>query len=155
MQPNDVVKLTIPAKPEYVGVVRLFISGLANRLGFNFDEIEDMKVAVAEACTNAVTHAYPDAEGMIHIQCYVYLDRLEIHVIDQGKSFNLDQIKRQSKPITERTPIEELYEGGLGLYLIETLMDQVKIETQGGIKIQMTKFKEVESNGRPCEPTTV
>ncbi|MCG4775201.1 ATP-binding protein, partial [Lawsonibacter sp. DFI.5.51] len=52
--------MTFPAKPEYVGVVRLVVSGIANRMGYTYDEIEDIKIAVSEACGNAVQHAYDD-----------------------------------------------------------------------------------------------
>ncbi|MDQ0340457.1 serine/threonine-protein kinase RsbW [Caldalkalibacillus uzonensis] len=154
MQANDVVELNIPAKPEYVGVVRLLISGLASRLGFSFDEIEDMKVAVAEACTNAVTHAYQEQEGTIQVKCLSYPNRLEIMVIDHGQSFDINRIKRHSGPINQETDIQKLYEGGLGLYLIETLMDRVEIQSKDGIMIQMTKFKEVASNDRPIQASS-
>ncbi|EGL82811.1 putative anti-sigma regulatory factor, serine/threonine protein kinase [Caldalkalibacillus thermarum TA2.A1] len=154
MQANEVVELNIPAKPEYVGVVRLLISGLASRLGFSFDEIEDIKVAVAEACTNAVTHAYQEQEGSIRIKCLTYPNRLEIVVIDHGQRFEVNQIKRHPSPISTKTDIQTLYEGGLGLYLIETLMDRVEIQKKDGIMIQMTKFKEVESNDRPVQTSS-
>ncbi|MFS8513265.1 MAG: anti-sigma B factor RsbW, partial [Planifilum fulgidum] len=51
-QPKDMIELTIPAKADFVGVVRLAVSGIASRMGFSYDDIEDLKVAVAEACTN-------------------------------------------------------------------------------------------------------
>ncbi|HEX6923454.1 MAG TPA: ATP-binding protein, partial [Bacillales bacterium] len=59
---TDFTEMTVPAQPEYVGVVRLTASGVANRAGFTYDEIEDIKVAVSEACTNAVNHAYKHEE---------------------------------------------------------------------------------------------
>ena len=52
------VSLTIPAKAEYLQIVRLALFGVASGSGFSFEEIEDMKVAVAEACNNAIIHAY-------------------------------------------------------------------------------------------------
>ena len=67
--PLDVIELKIPAKADYVGVVRLLVSGLANRMGFAYDDIEDVKVAVAEACTNVVTHARLETEENIHVEC--------------------------------------------------------------------------------------
>jgi serine/threonine-protein kinase RsbW len=138
---NDFVELKVPAKAEYVGVVRLLISGVASRLGFSIDDIEDMKLAVAEACTNATLHAYKDEEGQILIGCASYEDRLEIMVIDHGQSFDVQHIQQKLKPISRNTSIEHLNEGGLGLFLIETLMDEVQISNESGIVIVMTKYK--------------
>ena len=59
MQPYDYIEIRVPAKAQYIGIARLTISGLASRLGFNYDEIEDLKIATSEAVTNAVQHAYP------------------------------------------------------------------------------------------------
>lgn len=54
----DLIEMKIPAKPEYVGIIRLTLSGVASRMGYVYEEIEDLKIAVSEACTNAVQHAY-------------------------------------------------------------------------------------------------
>jgi len=140
MNKNDFVELKIPARAEYVGVVRLLISGVASRHGFPYDDIEDMKLAVAEACTNAITHAYKDGEGQIIVGCASYQDRLEIMVIDHGESFDIERIQEKIAPIDHNTSIEHLNEGGLGLFLIDTLMDKVEISNDSGIVIMMTKY---------------
>ena len=62
MRPFDYVEMRVPAKSQYVGVARLTISGLASRIGFSFDDIEDLKIASSEAVTNAVQHAYSEGE---------------------------------------------------------------------------------------------
>ena len=125
--------MTFPAKPEYVGVVRLVVSGIANRMGYTYDEIEDIKIAVSEACGNAVQH------GEVKLACGVYADRLEITIEDSGKTF-ADDVKRQAAPVEETTEIESLHEGGLGLFLIEALMDDVSINKDNGVKVTMTKL---------------
>jgi serine/threonine-protein kinase RsbW len=88
-QTKDIV-LTIPAEAQYVGVVRLTVSGIANRLGFHYDDIEDIKLAVAEACTNAVDHAYKELEcqGRVMVTFRIFGDRLEIRVKDEGNSLD-------------------------------------------------------------------
>lgn len=137
---NDVLELKIPAKADYIGIARLFISGVANRFGFLFNDIEDMKIAVAEACTNACKHAYDDREGHIILGCVSYEDRIEIFVIDEGQCFDVQEMKKNIGPVDQSLPIEKLNEGGLGLFLIETLMDKVEIRSDQGITIMMTKF---------------
>lgn len=131
--------MTFPAKPEYVGVVRLVVSGIANRMGYSYDEIEDIKIAVSEACGNAVQHAYEDQDGEVKLTCGVYTDRLEMTIEDSGKTF-ADDVKRQAAPVEETTEIESLHEGGLGLFLIEALMDEVSINKDNGVKVTMTKL---------------
>ncbi|MDN4527293.1 anti-sigma B factor RsbW [Fictibacillus fluitans] len=146
---SDFIEMTVPAKTDYVGVVRLTISGIANRMGFAFDEIEDIKIAVSEACTNVVNHAYTDSEkGQIRIGCGVYDNRLEIMVVDHGKSFDYDDVNKSLGPV-EGKSVEQLNEGGLGLFLIESLMDKVEISGEAGVIVMMTKYlhrDEVEEN---------
>lgn len=138
-QEFDHIQMSIPAKPEYVGVVRLTVSGIANRIGFSYDDIEDMKIAVAEACTNVVNHAYQD-EGTMNVSFFLYEDRMEIIIADRGQSFDVDTIRNNLGPIDSNKPIVDLQEGGLGLFLISTLMDKVEINDESGIVLMMTKF---------------
>ena len=51
------INMELTANPEYVGIIRLTTSGIANKIGFSIDDIEDIKVAVSEACTNAIKHS--------------------------------------------------------------------------------------------------
>lgn len=94
MESFDFIEIKVPAKPEYVGVIRLTASGVANRMGFSYEDIEDLKVAISEAVTNTVNHAYEkDEDGEVTIGFGVYENRLEVMVADHGDSFNLDQVK--------------------------------------------------------------
>ncbi|GGE34454.1 serine-protein kinase RsbW [Pullulanibacillus camelliae] len=138
---SDTIELTIPAKAEYIGVVRLTASGVANRMGYPYDAIEDIKVAISEAITNAVNHAYSeDEEGEVAVRFQLLPDRLEIMVADKGRSFNVNAILEEMKPLDASASLEELSEGGLGLFLIDTLMDQVTFNNDSGIAVIMTKF---------------
>ncbi|KGX90579.1 serine-protein kinase [Pontibacillus halophilus JSM 076056 = DSM 19796] len=137
----DFVEIKVPAKPEYVGVVRLSTSGIANRMGFSYEDIEDLKVSISEAITNGVKHAYKDTEeGEITIGFGVYDDRLEIMVADRGGSFDLQQVKEDIGPYEETDSIEDLREGGFGLFLIDALMDKVEINNKSGVIVLMTKY---------------
>ncbi len=137
----DYVEMKIPAKPEYVGVIRLTISGIASRMGYTYEEIEDIKIAVSEACTNAVQHAYPDGEdGEVIVGFGIYEDKLETMVADSGQSFNFLQTKSELGPYTESSTVDQLSEGGLGLFLIETLMDEVRVLNRSGVTVFMVKY---------------
>ncbi|MET3291703.1 UNVERIFIED_CONTAM: serine/threonine-protein kinase RsbW [Brevibacillus sp. OAP136] len=136
----DVIDLTIPARLEYIGVARLLVSGVANRAGLTYDDIEDVKLAVAEACTNAVQHAYLEQEGSIRIQCQLFCDRLLIQVADDGVSFDTEREKMKMGPIDREASIETITEGGLGLFLIHSLMDEVDVRNDQGIVVSMVKY---------------
>ncbi|MDQ0273201.1 anti-sigma B factor RsbW [Cytobacillus purgationiresistens] len=148
----DYIEMKIPSKAEYVGIIRLTLSGIASRMGFTYDEIEDLKIATSEACTNAVQHAYKQNEqGEVQIGFGLYKDKLEVMVADSGKSFDFNQAKNGTGPYNQTDSVEFLREGGLGLYLIETLMDEVKIHHQEGVTVFMTKYLEGEQVERDAE----
>lgn len=141
----DYIEMKIPAKPEYVGVIRLTLSGIASRMGFGYEMIDDLKIATSEAITNAVQHAYKDHTiGEIIVGFAVYHNRLEVMVGDQGKSFDVEKAQEVAGPYDENESIEFLREGGLGLYLIESLMDEVRIQYKDGVKVFMTKYLDGE-----------
>jgi serine/threonine-protein kinase RsbW len=135
-QPLDLVNLVIPAKNDFVSVARLAISGIANRMGFSYDEIEDLKLAVSEACTNAVDAKCTDGESDIKVSCNIFSNRLEIEVMDEGNSGELFENNPSAQTLREQD---------LGIYLIESLMDQVDIQEEGGIVVKLTKF--IKENG--------
>jgi len=137
----DFIEMRFPAKAEYVSTIRLTVSGLANRMGFSYDDIEDLKVAISEAVTNAVTHAYrEDEEGEVTVGFGIYENRLEVMVADHGGSFDLAAIKDDIGPYQADEPIHNLREGGFGLYLIQTLVDKVEINNTYGVIVLMTKY---------------
>ncbi len=141
----DYVEMKVPAKPEYVGVVRLTISGISSRLGFSYEVIEDIKIATSEAVTNAVQHAYKKKEdGEVVVGFALYHDRLEVMVSDSGKSFDLKKTRRETGPYSEKENVEFMREGGLGLYLMESLMDEVNVQLNQGVSVFMTKYLEGE-----------
>lgn len=140
----DYVEMKVPAKAEYVGVIRLSISGIASRVGFSYEAIEDMKVAVSEAMTNVISHAYEkDEAGDVMLGFGIYEDQLEVMVSDQGESFKFEEIKNRIGPLSEEEeeqPASELREGGFGLLLINALMDKVEINNRYGVVVLMTKY---------------
>lgn len=129
----DLLKLSVPGKPEYVSTVRMTISALANCAGFNIEDIEDIKVAVSEACTNVVRHGVEKRNGY-EVCCELKDDCLIISVSDHAGGYDLAAYK-----IPEP---EHPKEGGLGIFIIRALMDEVDIfsEIGCGTRIQMVKY---------------
>src|SRR5215217_6160700 len=79
------LELTLPARPENVAVARHAIGGFADVLDVPDQTLADVKLAVTEACTNVVVHAYPNGEGPMEIAAMLRDDRLQISVRDEGR----------------------------------------------------------------------
>ena len=139
---NDYIEMKLPASAEYVSLIRLTLSGVFTRAGASYDDIEDSKIAVSEAVTNAVKYAYKHSEqnGMINICFELFDDKIKIIISDQGESFDYESTKSKLGPYQENENIDFLREGGLGLFLIESLMDEVKVSKESGVTISMIKY---------------
>lgn len=129
----DILKFSVPGKPEYVGTVRMAVSCLANSIGFDVEAIEDIKVAVSEACTNAVCHGNRRSD-IYEVTCELCEDRIVVSVIDQAGGYDLSGYREPC--------LENPKEGGLGIYIIKALMDEVDVFTEIGIgtRIKMVKY---------------
>jgi serine/threonine-protein kinase RsbW len=127
----DVVELRVPCKAEWVALVRLSVAAVASRLNYSIDEIEDIKLAVAEACTNAIQHAHGSA--YIEIKCQPTGDGLRIGVRDYGRGTRAEQIRSRE--------LDEERVGGLGVFLIRSLMDDVQydVHPDDGTHLVMVK----------------
>ncbi len=131
---RESINMSLPSKPEYVSIARLAASFVANQMGFDIEIIEDIKLAVGEACNNAILHSGTDE--IYKLEFINKTDKLIIEVVDFGKGFSLENYKKPSA--------EDLQENGLGLFIIKSLMDTVEIETSegSGTKIIMSKIVE-------------
>jgi len=129
---QDLVELRIPSRAEWVALARLAIAAVANRLRFSIDEIEDVKLAVAEACTAVIQH---EGHGeFIELTCETLSDTLRIRVRDAGRP-------AIEKPDGKSMDLDEARVAGLGVFLIRTLMDEVTydVHPELGTDLVMTK----------------
>jgi serine/threonine-protein kinase RsbW len=110
------VRLTVPARAESVPVVRQALSGLGQALGLDDSLIDDIKIAVTEACTNVVIHAYRDGEGPLEVRAWPQEGRLLVIVRDEGGGF-APRAETSSPGL------------GLGLPLIAALSEEMRITT--------------------------
>lgn len=131
----DLISMNMSVNPDFVSVIRLTLSGVASRIGFSLDDIEDMKVCVSEACTNAIKHSKKDE---FQVKFYVYPDRLTIEVLDDGIAYDVDSLASPD--------LKNPKTSGLGIFIIKTLMDEVEIKScdKCGTIIKMTKLVGVE-----------
>ena len=114
------VRLTIPAKPEYISLSRLALAGLARVRPLSDETLADLKLALTEACSNSVRHAYEEAGGSVSISFELHDDRLIVEVADAGSGF-------EPGPARVNGDESELAEGGLGIAIIRSIADEVEI----------------------------
>jgi serine/threonine-protein kinase RsbW len=134
---DAVVRLTFPAKADYLLLARLALSGIARSLPLDQEELADLKLAVTEACGNAVRHAYGGSVGSVGVSFLVGASSLEMIVEDQGAGIGrLDE----SEPFEDEP---EPFEGGMGMAIIRAVVDEVDVHDGAdgrGTVVHMTKY---------------
>jgi serine/threonine-protein kinase RsbW len=115
---GSAIRLTIPAKAEYITLGRLALTGLSRLRDLPQETLADLKLALTEACSNSVRHAYPGREGLVEIIYDLQPDRLVIEVADDGEGF---------EPGGDAKAEDELVEGGLGISIIRSVADELEI----------------------------
>ena len=132
----DVVTLVIPARTEYLILARLALAGIAREARIDQSTLADLKLAVTEACGNAVRHAYPGGTGSVGVAFVVDTDRLVMIVEDQGEGVPLAAALADSDaPST--------FESGMGMRIIDTIVDELDVAPGAdgrGTAVRMTKY---------------
>ena len=113
------VRLTIPAKPEYITLCRLALTGLSRLRPLPEETVADLKLALTEACTNSIRHAYEGEHGVVEITYQLGADALTIEVADDGRGFDHDD--------TPAPVGDDLTEGGLGIAIIQAIADEFEL----------------------------
>jgi serine/threonine-protein kinase RsbW len=126
------VRLRVPARAEYVALARLALSGLADIVALPEELLADLKLALTEAVSNSVRHAYADGTGFVSIAYELQGDALAVEVVDDGKGFDPER----------PTPLEgeELTEGGLGIAIIRTIADEFELHSRPGARGSRLRF---------------
>lgn len=141
-----VVRLDLPARPEGVGVVRQALAGVADGLALTADVLADAKMAVTEACTNAVIHAYQHDGGRLGVEMFADETQLTVVVADHGIGIPDDEDERSEGAL------------GLGLPLIAALSDTFELRscTNGdpGTSVRMAFLYEREIDPANENPIT-
>ena len=127
------VRLTIPARAEYITLCRLALTGIARLRELSDELLADLKLALTEAASNSVRHAYGDKDvGVVDISYQLFPDRLVIEVTDEGEGFD---------PAEAEGNAAELSEGGLGIAIIRAIADEVEFGAQPGGKGSRLRFE--------------
>ncbi len=119
-RPNQ-VDLAIPSDPRLLRIVRLTIMHLTELAGFVEEERKSVALAVDEACSNIIKHAYHGATDRPILIRFQLLDRgLRVLLRDYGRKADLSKIKSRE--------LDDIRPGGLGVHLIRSVMDVVEYD---------------------------
>ena len=134
---SDLLKFTVPGSPEYVKIAKMSVESAAAVAGFTVDDIEDMGIAVADACKLITCHGFDGWSESYDIECAIDEDKITIEVKDDLCRHGI------VKDLTRRPCMDCPNEGDLGMHVIRTLMDEVEIIKEEGKKksIKMVKHK--------------
>ena len=141
--PPPEVVLNMPARAEGVGVVRQALAGMADALAFDAAVLSDMKMAVTEACTNVVVHAYEEEAGQVEVQMLAGEEDLTIVVRDHGAGI-------QPRPARSEPPAL-----GLGLPLIAALSDAFELRGSTGMGTEVRMTFSYARTGDPVQANPV
>jgi serine/threonine-protein kinase RsbW len=139
---SDSVVLRIPAKAEYITLCRLILSGIARIHGIDDETLADLKLAVTEACSNVVRHAYAAGEdGTVELGIDVLDGMLTIDVVDEGCGFELEDAP-------SRVFEDEAHGQGMGIAIIQELVDGFELAPTAGIGSRLRLTKELRLHDR-------
>ena len=119
MRQEEVI-LKVPSSPAYVSVVRHVVASVARRMSFTAYDVGDIQLAVGEACNNAVKHGLEDGRQSVHIRCKIASTDLCIEVTNRYNG------SRPCQAIGNRPEPCAYSEGGMGVFLMNMLVDSVK-----------------------------
>ena len=121
------LELSIPSRPEYIAIVRLVVASLAAaRRNLADERIDDLKLAVSEACTNAIeANLTSGNDAPVVVSLWEAPERMEVCIADSGPGFDPEQLP-EHPPVTD--PDRLNFERGLGIPLIRNLVDDVRFE---------------------------
>ena len=143
---DNEMKLEFISKSANEAFARIAVAAFASQLDPTIEELADIKTAVSEAVTNSIIHGYEDKQGIVKVECKLKGNCIEIEVSDTGKG--IENVELARKPLYTSKP--NLERSGMGFTIMESFMDEMKIESVLGLgtKITMKKTinKEDENN---------
>jgi serine/threonine-protein kinase RsbW len=132
---SSTVRLTIPAKTDYLVLCRLVLSGIAMQTRMSEIELADLKLAVTEVCGNAVQHSGTGEPGVVRVVYEVGADAIEVSVEDDGRGAAFPDVD-------EDVLLDGPVESGMGLAIVRAVMDEVVLEdgpSEQGTVVRMKK----------------
>ena len=141
------MKLEFISKASNEAFARITVAAFASQLDPTIDEISDIKTAVSEAVTNSIIHGYDDMEGTVKISAKLFGNTIEIEIMDNGKG--IENVAEARKPLYTSKP--NLERSGMGFTIMESFMDEVKVESSLGFGTRITMKKTINQDIKKSE----
>ncbi len=136
------MKLEFLSKSNNEAFARITVAAFASQLDPTIEELADIKTAVSEAVTNCIIHGYEDREGIVKIRAKILGNSLQIEISDNGKG--IENINLAREPLYTSKP--KLERSGMGFTIMESFMDDVKIESIVGLGTKITMKKTIKTS---------
>lgn len=137
---DNEMKLEFTSKSSNEAFARIAVAAFAAQLDPTIEELADIKTAVSEAVTNCIIHGYEEKKGIIKIECKLFVNSIEIIISDEGKG--IEDIDKAKEPLYTSKP--DLERSGMGFTIMESFMDEMKVESILGIGTKVTMKKMLE-----------
>lgn len=138
---DNEMKLEFVSKSNNESFARITVAAFAAQLDPTIEEISDIKTAVSEAVTNCIIHGYEDKEGIIKIECKLIQNSILIEISDSGKG--IENIEMAKEPLYTSKP--DLERSGMGFTIIESFMEDVRVESIVGLGTKVTMKKTIKN----------
>lgn len=139
---DNEMTLEILSKSNNEAFARVAVAAFVSTLDPTIEEIADIKTAVSEAVTNSIIHGYEGEKGIIKIKCKIDGRKLIIEISDTGKG--IENIDIAKEPLY--TTKADLERSGMGFTIMESFMDQLKVESILGLGTKVTMTKDIKEN---------
>lgn len=134
------MKLEFSSKSNNESFARIAVAAFVSQLDPTVEELADIKTAVSEAVTNCIIHGYEEKEGTIKMECRLFANSIEIEISDNGKG--IEDIEKAKEPLY--TSKSDLERSGMGFTIMESFMDEMKVESVLGVGTKVTMKKMIK-----------
>ncbi len=142
-------EIKVPGHIDYLGELRNFVTKTGKKYGFSDSIVNAFKLAIDEAATNIIKHAYRDVEGFITMRIFIKKNSMTVVLIDQGKYF--DPARVEDPDLKRYVDIGK--KGGLGIFIMRKLIDDIKyLHTDEGNELRLTKYKDGDFRKKGSTP---
>ena len=139
---DNEMKLEFTSKTSNEAFARITVAAFVSQLDPTIDDLSDIKTAVSEAVTNSIIHGYEDEEGIVRIVAKLFGNSIEIEISDNGKG--IKNVEEAMKPLYTSKP--NLERSGMGFTIMESFMDDIKVESAIGLGTKVTMRKKIGGN---------
>lgn len=141
---DNEMKLEFTSKTSNEAFARIAVAAFVSQLDITIDDLSDIKTAVSEAVTNSIIHGYDNEDGIVKINARIFANTVEIEIVDNGKG--IEDIELARKPLYTSKP--NLERSGMGFTIMESFMDDIKVQSSLGLGTRIVMRKKINLNDR-------